>query len=358
MAAIRQTFELSTYLAHRRRSRSCVPATCSRAVGDIELSASGAQRRSEASCRTAIACGVRSAVPVQSLPRRVSVEPVSQDVQHTEQNGDAPRSEGSLNGLLARLEHYDRGERTATALDEPLTPELALVDPDLGRRARAQLPDEEECEQPRRPRVAVAPPVAAPAPSAPQPVRPAPVRTAPGPVRRRSRGKAASRLLFLVILAAGAAFAIMRAEPFNHFFWKSRAGTVAPASGVRATSTPTTAAKHRNGPTAPPTPKTSRPTKPATPAASPSRTFVWPPVADADYYLVVFARGGDKIFRARTSSPRLVLPAHWTFHGTHYNLLPGRYSWVVRPGYGPRARGRYGPATVRAKLVIQRGSVG
>jgi hypothetical protein len=85
---------------------------------------------------------------------------------------------------------------------------------------------------------------------------------------------------------------------------------------------------------------------------------VWPPVADADYYLVVFSRGGNTIFRARPSSSRLVLPAHWTFHGRHYNLLPGRYSWVVRPGYGSRARGRYGPATVRAKLVIQRGSVG
>jgi hypothetical protein len=291
----------------------------------------------------------------------VSVKPVSQDVQRTEQNGDAPRSEGSLNGLLARLEHYDRNEPTATALDEPLTPELALVDPDLGRRARAQLPDEEEREQPRRPRVAIAPPVAAPARPAPapvaQPVHPAPVRPAPRPVRRRSRGKAARRLLFLVILAAGAAFAVMRVEPLKHFFWKSRAATVAPASGARATSTPTTAAKPRNGPTAPPTPKTSGPTKPATPAASQSRTFVWAPVADADYYLVVFSRGDDKIFRARPSSPRLVLPAHWTFHGTHYNLLPGRYSWIVRPGYGPRARGRYGPATVRAKLVIQRGSV-
>jgi hypothetical protein len=292
----------------------------------------------------------------------VSVEPVSQDVQHTEQNGDALRSEGSLNGLLARLEHYDRDERSVAVLDEPLTPELALVDPDLGRRARAQLPDEEEREQPRRSRVAVAPPVSAPTPPAPpavaQPVRPAPVRPAPGPRRRRSRGKAARLLLLLVIVAAGATFAVMRVEPLKHFFWKSRAATVAPVRSARATSTPTTASRPRNGPTAPPRRQTSAPTKPRTPAASPSRTFVWPPVADADYYLVVFSRGGDKIFRARPSSPRLILPAHWTFRGTHYNLRPGRYSWVVRPGYGPRARGRYGPATVRAKLVIQRGSVG
>jgi hypothetical protein len=291
------------------------------------------------------------------------VEPVSQDVQHTEQNGDALRSEESLNGLLARLEHYDRGVRTATALDEPLTPELALVDPDLGRRARAQLPDEEEREQPRRPRVAVAPPpVATPTPPAPppvaQPVRPAPVRPAPEPSRRRSRGKAARRLVLLVILAAAATFAVMRVEPLKHFFWKSRATTVAPASSARATSTPKAASKPRNGPTAPPGRHTSAPAKPRPPAASASRTFVWPPVADADYYLVVFSRGGNKIFRARPSSSRLVLPAHWTFHGTHYGLVPGHYSWVVRPGYGPRGRGRYGPATVRAKLVIQRGSVG
>jgi hypothetical protein len=290
------------------------------------------------------------------------VEPVSQDVQHTEQNGDAPRAEGSLNGLLARLEHYDRGEPTATALDEPLTPELALVDPDLGRRARAQLPDQREREQPRRPRVALAPPVATPTPPAPppvtQPVRPAPVRAAPRPVRRRSRGKAARRLVLLVILAAAAAFAVMRVEPLKHFFWKSHAATVAPLSSARATSTPTTASRPRHGPTAPPRRHTSAPAKPRTPAASASRTFVWPPVAGADYYLVVFSRAGHKIFRARPSSSRLVLPAHWTFRGTHYSLVPGHYSWLVRPGYGPRARGRHGPATVRAKLVIQRGSVG
>jgi hypothetical protein len=295
------------------------------------------------------------------------VEPVSQDVQHTEQNGDALRAEGSLNGLLARLEHYDRGEPSATALDEPLTPELALVDPDLGRRARAQLPDQEEREQPRRPRVAVAPPVAAPTPPAPPPVaqpvhpapvRPAPVRPTPGPVHRRSRGKAARRLVLLVILVTAAAFAVMRVEPLKHFFWKSRAATVAPVSSARATSTPTTASRPRNGPTAPPGRHTSAPAKPRTPAASAARTFVWPPVAGADYYLVVFSRAGHKIFRARPSSSRLVLPAHWTFHGTHYSLVPGHYSWVVRPGYGARARGRHGPATVRAKLVIQRGSVG
>ena len=291
------------------------------------------------------------------------MEPVSHDVQHTEQHGDVPRAEGSLNGLLARLEHYDRDEHTVAVLDEPLTPELVLVDPDLGRRARAQLPDEEEREQPRRPRVVVAPPpVAAPTPPAPppvaQPVRPAPVRPAPGPSRRRSRGKAARRLVLLVILAAAATFAVMRVGPLKHFFWKSRATTVAPASSARATSTPKAAAKPRNGPTAPPRRQTSAPAKPRSPAASASRTFVWPPVADADYYLVVFSRGGNKIFRARPSSSRLVLPAHWTFHGTHYGLVPGHYSWVVRPGYGPRGRGRYGPATVRAKLVIQRGSVG
>jgi hypothetical protein len=291
------------------------------------------------------------------------VEPVSQDVQHTEENSDPLPSKGSLNGLLARLEHYDRDQPTASALDEPLTPELALVDPDLGRRARAQLPDEEAREPPRRPRVAVAPPPPAappPVPAAAPPVRPRPdsARPAQGAVRRRSRGKAARRLLLVFVLAAGAAVAVMRVEPLKRFFWKSHAATVPATNGAGAKATPRAAAKPRNGPTAPPAPKRNGPTKPATSAVSPSRTFVWAPVADADYYLVVFSRDGDRIFRARPSSPRLVLPAHWTFHGTRYNLRAGHYSWVVRPGYGPRARGRYGPATVRAKLVIQPGSVG
>jgi hypothetical protein len=161
----------------------------------------------------------------------------------------------------------------------------------------------------------------------------------------------------VVILAAAATFAVMRVEPLKHFFWKSRATTVAPASSARATSTPKAAPNPATG---------RRPAQTAHERARQASTSRCERVADirvasrrdADYYLVVFSRGGNKIFRARPSSSRLVLPAHWTFHGTHYGLVPGHYSWVVRPGYGPRGRGRYGPATVRAKLVIQRGSVG
>jgi hypothetical protein len=287
------------------------------------------------------------------------VESVS-DVQHTEQDGEALHSAGSLNGLLTRLEHYDRDDRSTTALDEPLTPELALVDPELRRRARAQLPDKAAYERPRRPRVAGARTALSPGPSAAPAVRPAPARLPPARVRRSSRGKAARRLLVLVILAAAAAFAVMRVGSLKHVFWKSRAATVARANGTRTPTAPESApkAKPRNGPTAPPKPDSHAAAKPATPAASPPRTFVWPPVTKADYYLVVFSRRGAKIFRARPSSARLVLPERWTFHGTDYTLLPGRYSWVVRPGYGPRARNHYGPATVRANLVIQSGSVG
>lgn len=282
------------------------------------------------------------------------------DAQH-EQDGEALHSAGSLNGLLTRLEHYDRDDR---GLDEPLTPELALVDPDLRRRARAQLSDRAAREQPARPRAVATALAPEPDPPVAPAVAPADAPPLSAPTRRPSRGKAARRLLLVVILVAAAALAIVRVEPVRNFFWKSHTAGVEPASGTRAPSAPKAApktvpkAKPRNGPTAPPSPHSKAPTKPGTRAATPSRTFVWPPVADADYYLVVFSRRGDKIFRARPSSARLVLPSRWSFHGIQYTLQPGRYSWVVRPGYGPRARNRYGPATVRANLVIQRGSVG
>src|SRR5438093_6164506 len=67
-------------------------------------------------------------------------------------SSQAMRRDTAFNGLLARLERDGMDRRVVSAwrdvaaehgretrLDEPLTPELALVDPDLARRAREQL---------------------------------------------------------------------------------------------------------------------------------------------------------------------------------------------------------------------------
>ena len=68
----------------------------------------------------------------------------------------------------------------------------------------------------------------------------------------------------------------------------------------------------------------------------------WTPVRNARYYNVQLLRNGRKILSAWPSKPRYRLKMRWRYQGDHYRLRPGRYRWIVWPGYGPRARADYG----------------
>lgn len=256
---------------------------------------------------------------------------------------NSPQATGrdtAFSGLLARLERdrmneqivsawhgaeqrpHATGDRRDTNVGEPLTPELVLVDPDLARRAREQLPERE----PERRRVAVEQKPAA------QPplfgfVQPTPSAHAVDRQLRRRKRRRRNRVLVLLILGIATAAAILSVEPLRHFFWESREATVVPAGGESS-------------------------------AGVSARAFAWVSVPNATYYLVQFYRGRDEIFRARPSAPRLLVPAQWAFKGRRYSLTPGRYRWSVRPGFGRPSQARYGQPVVRAKLVIQRSSGG
>jgi hypothetical protein len=45
------------------------------------------------------------------------------------------------------------------------------------------------------------------------------------------------------------------------------------------------------------------------------------------------------------------LPLHWDYRGREWRLVPGRYRWLVWPGYGRRSESDYGemlgPTTFR-----------
>jgi hypothetical protein len=79
----------------------------------------------------------------------------------------------------------------------------------------------------------------------------------------------------------------------------------------------------------------------------------WTPVRRARYYNVQLFRAGRKILSAWPSKPRYRLKPSWRYRGDRYRLTPGRYRWVVWPGYGPRARADYGrkigPSTFRIR---------
>ncbi|MGE5691782.1 MAG: HYR domain-containing protein [Pseudomonadota bacterium] len=70
--------------------------------------------------------------------------------------------------------------------------------------------------------------------------------------------------------------------------------------------------------------------------------FVWARVAGASYYNVQVFRGNRKVFTAWPTATRLRLPASWRFGGERRRLTAGTYRWYVWPGYGTRAKARYG----------------
>jgi hypothetical protein len=69
----------------------------------------------------------------------------------------------------------------------------------------------------------------------------------------------------------------------------------------------------------------------------------WRSVAHATYYNVQLWYRGQKILTTWPSRSRLVTPP---------GLRPGRYTWIVWPGLGPRSAGRYGPKIGRSSFVI------
>jgi hypothetical protein len=251
-------------------------------------------------------------------------------------HGESPQSEP---GSAAQARHED-----------PISPELVLIDPELGQRARELLPAYRP--SPTRPAeraadttvqqgaepvdegglltaVSVAAPPPKPLPTL-EPLQPR------GTAGRRRRW--VSALSSVVVLGALAALGWTLA--FRGPDSKRDARVEAERPVTRSVSVSTTpageGAKEPRAPTGP------RP-----------MTFGWVPVRNTSVYLVAFFQGPRKIFEARTVQTRVTVPAHWTYGGHRQSLAPGRYHWTVRPGLGAPASGRFGQPVVRATLVVR-----
>jgi hypothetical protein len=131
-------------------------------------------------------------------------------------------------------------------------------------------------------------------------------------------------------------------------------GRTAPAatSGVLGTTSAETRPKPPAAPsagkaTSAPPATTMRPaTTTSGPAGfEPTRNWAWAPVGRADYYDVVFTRSGSPFYRASPTEPRLTLPSSVVFR-------PGRYRWVVRPGFGARSAKNLGPPVVDSPFTV------
>jgi hypothetical protein len=77
----------------------------------------------------------------------------------------------------------------------------------------------------------------------------------------------------------------------------------------------------------------------------------WTPVRGARYYNLQLWRNGRKVLSTWPARPRFQLKRHWKFGGRSWRFEPGRYRWLVWPGFGPRSKGDYGrrigPSTFR-----------
>jgi hypothetical protein len=248
--------------------------------------------------------------------------------------------------------------------DQQLTPGLALVDPELARRARAALPDPPDCLAPRlrvRPPAAVEP-VLAPEPETVSVRRPRP----------RRRGSTIVGYALWITLAAIGASSFLAFVPLSK---GSESDFVDPQTDTPSAPVTVTAARDetpsvRPRPTEPSHPKGTpekdslpklkaavvRPTpaKPAVAKAShrsgtqkvarrrPSITITWRETKSADFYNVVLIEGGHRV-------------DGWPKHGRFVYHVPASR---LRGGHGSTIRYRWFvyPAR-RVGSIIQFGSI-
>jgi hypothetical protein len=251
---------------------------------------------------------------------------------------------------------------------EPLSPELALIDPELAERARARLPDANPAGPTTRPERVLR----ARARRLPE--------VAPDSTRAPSFARRHRRILavLLVALAGGATLGAFLPANSTRQGSSARLEPAAPATTARPAATRTTATAappptttsratgtaaaptnttpaRRTRPSAPITrPRASQPRRAAPAATASRRTFVWAPARGARGYEVEFFRGNSRVFVARTQRARLSLPSRWRYRGRAVRLTPGAYRWQVWALRRQGSRVVRGKAIVQARLVIPR----
>jgi hypothetical protein len=80
----------------------------------------------------------------------------------------------------------------------------------------------------------------------------------------------------------------------------------------------------------------------------------WLKVRKARYYNVQLHTRGRKILTAWPTKPRYRLRTRWTYAGKVRHLRPGRYRWMVWPGFGRRSKANYGRLIGQSTFVVRR----
>jgi hypothetical protein len=264
---------------------------------------------------------------------------------------DEIAADGTVIPLRDELPTVEPVQQSASELG-PVSPELALVDPELARAARERLPD------PRRPIAVAEPAVAEPAVVEPAVVEhlPSSVEPAPelAPPRRRRRLGLLASAAGIIALGMLLTLLVGRDKLTGRQAQQTQSVAAAVSPSVATVTKPEPAATTAAEPANSAGPSTT-PAKPAPVHATavPGKTFIWVKSPDAAAYEFQLFEGNKRVFRARVKEPRLELPGRWRQAGRPHALLPGSYRWYVwtidkrtnRPSAKP---------TVSAKLMIDK----
>ena len=80
--------------------------------------------------------------------------------------------------------------------------------------------------------------------------------------------------------------------------------------------------------------------------------LLWAPVGTASYFNVQLWRGKQKLLSAWPRRARYQVARTWRYDGRVHRLAPGRYTWYVWPGLGPRGAARYGPMLGKRNFIV------
>jgi hypothetical protein len=79
----------------------------------------------------------------------------------------------------------------------------------------------------------------------------------------------------------------------------------------------------------------------------------WRALPEAQYYNVQLFRNDRKIHSIWPRRAGFQLASRWSYAGNRYRLAPGKYTWYVWPGFGPRSARNYGRLYGQSTFVVK-----